>query len=295
MRQTLDRRALLIATASAPFAAASTLWPSAARASTVANDRFGALEASTGGRLGVSALDTADGTQVNYRADERFAFCSTFKFISVSAILKRSETERSLLQKRIAFTKDEVVAYSPITKNHAGAGLRVSEICAAALEYSDNTAANLIIRFLGGPAGITRFTRSINDDEFRLDRWETPLNDAVPGDPRDTSTPAAMLKDLQVLALGDFLGAAERTILVNWMKGCTTGFKRIRAGVPAGWQVADKTGTGDYGTTNDVGVVWPPGKPPIVLAIYFTQGKKSAPPRDGVVAKAAGIVADTFN
>ncbi|MBC7780346.1 MAG: class A beta-lactamase [Proteobacteria bacterium] len=290
MSQPPDRRALLRFVASVPFLGASTWVPGCAIAASAAAGHLAALELSSGGRLGVAALNTSNGAQVNHRSDERFAFCSTFKVIAAAAILKRSATESGLMQRRLVYRHDELVAYSPITEKHAGEGLTVSELCAAALQYSDNTAANLMIRLLGGPAAVTSFARSIGDGAFRLDRWETALNEALPGDPRDTSTPAAMMGSLQRLALGDALEVPERTQLVAWMRGSTTGAKRIRAGVPAGWSVADKTGTGDYGTTNDIGLVWPPGKLPIVLAIYFTQREKAALPRDDVVATAARIV-----
>jgi beta-lactamase class A len=151
-----------------------------------------------------------------------------------------------------------------------------------------------LLWLLGGPHTVTAFARSIGDDTFRLDRWETALNTAIPADARDTTTPAAMMRDLQRLALGDALGIPQREQLVAWMHGNTTGAKRIRAGLPAGWSIADKTGTGDYGTSNDIALAWPPGKPPIVLAVFFTQRGKNATPRDDVVAAAAKIVAETF-
>ncbi len=287
LRHWLNRRGFLMAAASSSLAGAHAAVPVA--------HRLAALEAETGGRLGVAAVNTADGAGVRYRADERFAFCSTFKLLAASAILKRSETESGLLQRRVVLARDRMVAYSPITQGHAGKDMTVSAICAAALQYSDNTAANAMIQLLGSPGAVTAFARSIGDRAFRLDRWETSLNGAIPGDPRDTTTPAAMMTDLQRLALGDGLGASSRVTLVEWMRGNTTGAKRIRAGVPAGWSVADKTGSGDYGTSNDVGLAWPPGKPPIVVAIYFTQRGKAAPPRDDVVAMATRIVADTFD
>ncbi|APA89734.1 class A beta-lactamase (plasmid) [Paraburkholderia sprentiae WSM5005] len=294
MKHSSVRRALLLAVASVPFTGACTLGSDSTRGFTEAQRRLGALESATGGRLGVAALNTADGTQVQHRADERFPFCSTFKVMAASAILKRSETENGLRRQHIAYTKDELVAYSPITAEHAGTGMTVSELCAAALQHSDNTAGNLLIKMLGGPAAVTAFARSIGDDPFRLDRWETELNTAIPGDPRDTTTPAAMAGSLQRLALGDALGAPERAMLIEWMRGNTTGAAKIRAGVPAAWSVADKTGGGDYGTTNDIAVMWPPGKPPIVLAVYFTQPDKDAPVRNDVVATAARIVAETL-
>ena len=252
------------------------------------------LETSSGGRLGVAAYYTADHSQLNYRADERFAVCSTSKVLITSAILKRSEKEAGLLQHRIHFTKSDLVNYSPITEQHFDDGMTVAELCAAALDYTDNTAANLLMKVLGGPSAVTAFARSIGDETFRLDRWETELNSAVPGDPRDTSTPAAMMKSLRRLALGDALGAPQRDQLVAWMRANTTGSTRIRAGVPAGWVVGDKTGTGDFGTTNDVAVAWPPSRPPIVIAIYFTQRTSDAEPRSDVLASAARIVAESF-
>jgi beta-lactamase class A len=287
------RRTLLLAAAaalSAPLAPAS----GRAAGSDAAHAGLAALESAGAVRLGVAAVNTATGARLGWRAAERFAFCSTFKVVSVSAILKRSETAPALLQQRVTYGGESLVPYSPVTEKHVGTGMTIAELCAAALQYSDNTAANLIIRALGGPAGVTRFARAIGDNTFRLDRMETALNTAIPHDPRDTSTPAAMMRDTRALAAGGLLGTAQRTMLVDWMKGCTTGGKRIRAGVPAGWQVADKTGTGDYGTTNDLGLVWPPGKPPIVLAIYLTQADKAAAPRDDIVARAAAIVTATL-
>lgn len=289
------RRTLLLAAATAPFTAACTPWAGRTEGIVAAQDRLAALESAAGGRLGIAALNTANGAWLNHRANERFALCSTFKVIAASAVLQRSATQAGLLQRRIAYKKDELVAYSPITEKHVGDGLTVAELCAAALQYSDNTAANLLMKLLGGPAAVTAFARAIGDDQFRLDRWETELNTALPGDPRDTSTPAAMAASLQRLTLGDALGGAEREQLVAWMRGNTTGATRIRAGMPADWQVADKTGSGDYGTANDIGVAWPPGKPPIVLAIYFTQPGKDAAYRNDVLASAARIAAEALS
>lgn len=294
MRHSPVRRTLLLAAASVPFTSACTSWAGRAGGSAAAQDRLAALESAAGGRLGVAALNTANGARISHRASERFPLCSTFKVLAASAILQRSAAESGLLQRRIAYTKDELVAYSPVTGKHAGEGMTVSDLCAAALQYSDNTAANLLMNILGGPAAVTAFARSIGDDAFRLDRWETELNTAIPGDPRDTSTPASMSRSLRRLALGDALGAAERGRLVAWMRGNTTGATRIRAGVPADWQVADKTGSGDYGAANDVAVAWPSGKPPVVMAIYFTQGDKDAAYRNDVLATAARIVAETI-
>jgi beta-lactamase class A len=165
--------------------------------------------------------------------------------------------------------------------------MTVAALCAATLQYSDNAAANLLLKVLGGPAAVTAFARSIGDATFRLDRWEPELNSALPGDPRDTSTPSAMARSLRALLVDDALPPAQRTQLRDWLLGNTTGDKRIRAGVPAGWRVADKTGTGARGTVNDIGALWPPERQPVLLALFYTGGKGG----DAILADAARIVA----
>lgn len=259
------------------------------------HDRLAELERASGGRLGVVALSAAKAPLATYRADERFPFCSTFKAMLAGAILHRSATEPGLLDARIPYTKAQLVTHSPITQQHVGAGMTVAELCAATMQTSDNTAANLLIARLGGPEAVTAFARSIGDTQFRLDRWETALNTAIPGDVRDTTTPAAMAHSLRRLALGESLNPSARTQLTTWLRGNTTGATRIRAGVPADWQVGDKTGTGDYGTTNDIAVLWPPGKPPVVLTVYFTQRHQQAASRSDVIAEAARLVADSLD
>nr|WP_295618671.1 class A beta-lactamase [Chamaesiphon sp. GL140_3_metabinner_50] len=184
------------------------------------------------------------------------------------------------------------MTYSPITKQHIEDGMTVAALCAAAIGYSDNTAANLLMKIIGGPEAVTTFARSIGDRQFRLDRWETALNSAIPGDLRDTSTPNAMGLSLQRLAVGDALEPHLQLQLRVWLQGNTTGSARIRAGVPTDWQVGDKTGTGDYGTANDLGLLWPPHRAPVVVAIYTTQGEKDAKARNDVIASAARIVVD---
>ncbi len=197
--------------------------------------------------------------------------CSTFKVILAGAILQRSTATPGLLDQHVRYTRQDLVANSPITEKHVADGMTVAQLCAAAIQYSDNGAANLLMRRIGGPAAVTEFARSIGDRTFRLDRWETELNTAIPGDPRDTSTPAAMAASLQALALDSALPAAERSQLQAWLRGNSTGAARIQAGMPAGWQIGDKTGSGDYGTSNDIAVLWPPTGAPVVVAIYFTQ------------------------
>lgn len=284
-----SRRTLLFAALSAPFALALT-----ARANDNPHALFETLERNAGGRLGVCARDTATGRQIHYRADERFPLCSTFKAVLAGAILARSTQVTGLLQQRVHYARSDFVTYSPITEKHLADGMTVADLCAAAIQYSDNTAANLLMKLLGGPSAVTAFMRSIGDNAFRLDRWETELNSALPADPRDTTTPAAMAQSLQTLVLGDSLPLPQREQLRAWLRGNTTGAKRIRAGVPGDWQVGDKTGTGDYGTTNDVAVIWPAAREPIVLAVYYTQQTADAKPRDDVIAAATRIVVDSL-
>ncbi len=239
--------------------------------------RFAALEEAAGGRLGVAGLNTGSGALVLYRADERFPFCSTYKALLAAAVLRRNGTEPGLLSRTVPITPADMSNYTPITRAHVGGTMTVEALCQAAVQYSDNTAANLLMRLLGGPAGVTAFARSIGDGAFRLDRWEPGLNAAVPGDARDTTTPAAMLADLRLILAGNLLGQAERAKLLGWMRDSRTGLTRIRAAAPAGWIVGDKSGGGEYGTTNDVAVLSPPGRPPLVLVVYFTQRAKDAP------------------
>ncbi|MHA7846958.1 class A beta-lactamase [Serratia sp. D1N4] len=290
------RRKLLLAAAAIPAISALTPLLAYAAGTTLqqAQQQLAALEKASGGRLGVVAINTADGKTLQLNGEQRFPFCSTFKVMAASAILQHSLSNSGFMQQRIRYQKSDLVAYSPITEKHLDSGMTVAELCAAALQYSDNTAVNLLMKQLGGPAAITAYARSIGDTTFRLDRWETELNSAIPGDERDTTTPAAMAASLQKLALGSALPQAQREQLVAWMKGNTTGDKRIRAGVPAGAMVADKTGGGDYGTTNDIGIVWRENRAPLVIAVYFTQPQQDAKANNEVIASAARIVSQAF-
>jgi beta-lactamase class A len=238
-------------------------------------------------------IDTGTGRRIQHRADERFAFCSTFKVLAASAVLRQSVTEPGLLQRRVRYARSDLVTYSPITEKHVNDGMTLGELCAAALQYSDNTAGNLLARQAGGLEAVTAFARTLGDQTFRMDRWETALNTAVPGDPRDTCTPGDMARSLQRLMLDNGLPQAQRSQLEAWMRDNTTGGQRIRAAA-GNWVVADKTGSGDYGTTNDLGVVWPGNRPPLVLAIYYTQDRQDATMRNEVVASAARIAIRTL-
>lgn len=248
-----------------------------------------ALEKSTDGRLGVFGWNVATGTRLEYRADERFPMCSTFKIMLAGALLNADAHSEDVLDKRLPIKEQELVTYSPTTGKHVGQSLSVAELCQAALQYSDNTAANLLIDAAGGTKAVTAYARAIGDSAFRLDRRETELNEAIPGDPRDTSTPKAVGRSLHALLLGNALPPKQRSLLKEWMLGNTTGGKRIRAVVPASWEVADKTGSGSYGTTNDVAVLWSEKGDPVCLTVYFTQPAQDAKWRDDIIRAATQI------
>ncbi|OYO26555.1 class A beta-lactamase [Janthinobacterium sp. PC23-8] len=258
-----------------------------------AQAQLAALEQAAGGRLGVSALHTGSGARVEHRADERFPMCSTFKAMLAAAVLARGSSEPQLLDKLVRYEAKELVSYSPITEKHVATGMRVAELCAATVQYSDNSAANFLMKLLGGPQAVTAYARSIGNQVFQLERWETELNSAIPGEVRDTTSPAATVHSLDGLLLGASLPAPQRQQLDIWMRGNTTGDQRIRAGVPAGWQVADKTGSGAYGSVNDIGVAYPSGdaSAPLVIAIYYTREQKNAPINQHIITKATRIVA----
>ncbi len=297
MRHSPLRRSLLIAALTVPVSAALARAAAALPGNTRTvspEDALAALERASGGRLGLAARDTGTGAVISHRADERFPLCSTAKLMAVAAVLRQTERRPDLLRQRMRYTAEDLAPYSVITPKNLATGMTVAQLCAAALQYSDNTALNLLLRQLGGPEVVTAFARSIGDDAFRLDRGETSLSSAAPGDERDTSTPAAMERSLRALVLENALRPDHRTLLREWLQGNTTGGRRIRAGVPRDWTVGDKTGSGSFGTTNDIAVLWRPAQAPVCIAAYFTQARKDAPAREDVIASAARIVADAM-
>jgi beta-lactamase class A len=289
----IDRRDFTIGTC-AVLAAAGVSEPAFAFAE-VLSDAFARIEAQSGGRLGVAALDTSNGSRAGHHMDERFAMCSTFKLLAAAAILGRVDAGKEHLDRRVSYAKSDLVTYSPITEKHVGDGMTLAELCEAAITVSDNTAANLLLAGLGGPDSVTALARSLGDTMTRLDRNEPTLNEATPGDPRDTTTPAAMLANIRALVLGDALAPPSRDQLKAWLLANKTGGGRLRAGLPGDWAVGDKTGSGDYGTTNDVGVIWPPGRAPIVVTIYFTETKAALEQRIAVLASVGHAIAQAFN
>lgn len=255
-------------------------------------DALSRLERQSGGRLGVAAIDTRTNARTGWRSDERFPMCSTFKLLAVAAILARVDAGHERLDRRIRFGSNDLVTYSPITKDHAdGPGMTVAELCEAAMVASDNTAANVLLANLDGPEGVTAYVRSLGDTVTRLDRIEPELNEAAIGDPRDTTSPSAMASNVRALVLENQLSVRSRERLAGWLLANKTGDKRLRAGLPADWRVGDKTGSGEKGTTNDVGVLWPPERPPVIVAAYLTETVASGDQRNETLAAVARIIA----
>jgi beta-lactamase class A len=256
-----------------------------------AADRWLDIERGVHGRLGVALLDTAIGTLEGHRLDERFALCSTFKFIAAALTLARVDAGQERLDRAVAIRRADLLEYAPIAEKHVGQAMSVAQLCEAAVTVSDNTAANLLLAGAGGPAGVTAFARRIGDSVTRLDRTEPELNEGTPGDPRDTSTPRAMATTLQTLLLGNALSDRSRAQLVAWMTATSTGAHRLRAGLPGDWRLAHKTGTGRLGITNDVGVIWPPRRAPLVVVTYLAECKSPESAREGALAEVARRVA----
>ncbi|MFN3582429.1 class A beta-lactamase [Phenylobacterium sp.] len=274
----LPRRAVLAGGAAVVLGAAAPL------------PDFQALERRLeGGRLGVHA--TNGKANLSYRAGERFPMCSTFKTLLAARVLVRVDAGEEQLDRAIAYGPADMLPHAPVTAAHLAEGrLSVEALCEAIVQVSDNPAANLLLKTVGGPAGLTAWLRAIGDDVTRLDRWETELNSSIPGDPRDTTTPAAMTRVCAKLLQGDVLKPASRERLSVWLEGTSTGLKRLRANLPAGWRAGDKTGTGDNGSANDVAVFWPPGGGLILAAGYVTATKVPLAVREEVLAEVGRLV-----
>ncbi|MEV7603094.1 class A beta-lactamase [Kitasatospora sp. NPDC089797] len=275
--------------ASTPPAASAAAATTATAATDRAEASFAALEQQFGARLGVFAVDTGSGREVTHRDGERFAFASTIKSLAAGALLKKASDAD--LDKVVHYRQEDVLAWAPITSQHVATGMRLRDIAAASIQYSDNTAANLVVAELGGPAAVQQSLRDLGDSTTSVDRTEPTLNEATPGDTRDTSTPRVLAADLRRYVLGDALGADRRNLLTDWLVGNTTGGPFVRAGVPADWKIGDKTGNAGYGTRNDVAVAWPSGgRSPIVIVLLSDRGKADATSDDALLAQATKTV-----
>jgi beta-lactamase class A len=271
------------------------LTASAASGKDDAAARIAAIETRVGGRIGVAALDTSNSKRVDYWADERFSMCSTFKFLAAAAVLKHVDEKQAKLDRFVSYGARDILEYAPVTKEHLEeGGMTLGSLCAAAIKQSDNTAGNLLLSAIGGPAGLTNFVRELGDRVTRLDRIEPELNSTIPGDERDTTTPAAICSDMRRLLLGDALSESSRHQLEGWLQHNETGGPMIRAGIPANWIVGDKTGRGANGATNDIAIMRPPDRAPILLAIYSVGSTATANDRAAAIAEVAKIVAESM-
>jgi len=276
-------------TASAPTSPATTSSAAPSAPAPAALAGVADLEAAYGARVGAWVLDTGTGQVLEHRADERFAHASVLKLLLVGLVLDRVTDAE--LDAVVPIEADDVLEYAPVTSQHVGTGLPLREVMEAAIVVSDNTAANLLIERLGGPAAVQAAVRELGNEVTDVDRTEPDLNEATPGDPRDTSTPAALGASIEHLVLGDVLPADRRALLGQWLRDNTTGDAAIRAGVPAGWAVGDKTGSGGYGTRNDAGVVWPAdGGAPLVVVLLTDRGTAGATSDDGLLADVTRLV-----
>jgi beta-lactamase class A len=258
---------------------------------------FAALEALHGGRLGVAVLNTATGDSMSYRANERFPMCSTFKLLAVAAVLHKVDQGNERLDRWVPYGQKDLLDHAPVTRaNVEKGGLPLHDLCEAAIEVGDNTAANLILASLGGPAAATAYARSIGDTVTRIDRTEPTANTCIPGDPRDTTTPSVMAANLNKLTQGgETLTSGSQDLLTEWLFNCQTAASRIPAGLPHGWKSGDKTGSGANGTANDVAILSYGNRAPIFVAAYYTGSKAPDAEIDGVLAEVGQIVSSRYS
>jgi beta-lactamase class A len=251
------------------------------------------LESRHGGRLGVAALDLGERTSLSHRGSERFAMCSTFKFLLAAAVAARVDAGDEQWDRKIPYGKKDLIPWTPVTgkeENLKAGSMTVADLCEASMTWSDNTAANLLLSTIGGPEGLTNYLRSIGDATTRLDRIEPGLNANVRGDERDTSTPAAMISTMEKLLFSAPLTEASKEKLIGWLVANHTGDKRIRAAMDPAWRTGDKTGTGENGAANDIAVIWPTGRKPFLIVVFYESVQATAEQRETVIADAARLV-----
>jgi len=289
----MDRRGLMAGVAA--FTLAGCAGPQQVGPSVSANAALAALEARVGGRLGALVLDTASGRMTGHRYDEVFAMCSTFKLALAAVVLQQADQGRLKLDTALNYTQTDMVPHAPVTgPNLAKGAMRIIDLAEAAQKTSDNVAANLLIKHLGGPAAITAIFRSWGDDVTRLDRYEPDLNNVPSREVRDTTTPRAFARTMARLLTDDrILNPASRDILIQWMVETSTGMKRIRGGLPASWKSGNKTGTANSANfnnkTNDVAIFWPPARPPVIVTAFYEADGKYEQSRDADQAVLADV------
>ncbi len=286
MQSRITRRALLAAAICIPGCSGFPAAPSSGFL-----ERLTAIRSRIGGRIGVHALDTHSGRRLRFDDDSRYAMASTFKLLLAAAILAGVDRGALSLDRRVPLTERDLVPYAPVTSKHTQRGwITVRELCAAIIEVSDNPAANLLLGFIGGPEGLTRFARTLGDRMTRLDRYEVELNSNLPDDPRDTTSAGAMAASVERVLVGDVLTEDSRALLIDWLVNATTGLKRLRAGLPQHWRVGDKTGSGANGALNDVAIAWPRGRRPVIMAVFMSGSTQSADALNAAHAEIAGEI-----
>ena len=258
-----------------------------------APDAIADYEHATGGRVGFFARNAATGRELAWRANERFTMCSTFKASLAALVLSRVDAGSEQLERRLAYTAADIQPYAPAAKEHLAEGsMTVAAMCQAAVEISDNTCANVLLREVGGPQALTRFWRSVGDKASRLDHNEPELNRSKPPNQQDTTTPAAMARTIAMLTTGHALSPASRERLVGWLVACQTGVKKLRAGLPQDWRVGDKTGNNGSDAHGDIAIAWPPGSGPIAICAYVQGGKPTPEQQDALFAALGRVVAE---
>lgn len=252
-------------------------------------------EARLKARVGVAIYDTASGENWLYQADDRFPMASTFKVLACAALLAKTDAGTESLDRKVKVARSDLVTYAPVTEKLVGQEASLGTLCAATMRTSDNTAANIVLDALGGPEAVTAFMRSIGDDVTKLDRREPDLNEARPGDLRDTTSPAAMATSLRRLVEGTALSPASRDQLIEWLAGNEVGGPLLRAGIPQDWRIGDRTGAGGYGTRGVVAVIWPPDRAPLFAAIYITGTGSPMEDRNRAIAGIGKALANTVS
>jgi beta-lactamase class A len=289
-RLRVTRRTLLTAAVSTLVATGCAL-----RAASLQRDfatQLAAIQARVGGRIGVCALDTAYQVELSFNAQHRYAMCSTFKLLLAAAVLSRVDAGTLTLDSKLAFHPEDMVSHAPVTAARLAEGrMSVRDLCAAMIEVSDNPAANILLSVVDGPSGLTQFLRSSGDPITRLDRTELALNTNYPGDPRDTTTPKAMVQTMEKLLLGDTLSTQSRMKLIAWLRQSTIGMRRLRAGLPSQWNAGDKTGSGANGAVNDVLIAWPPGRSAVIAAVYMSDSVLATSVLEQAHAQIGGLIA----
>ncbi|OMH39286.1 class A beta-lactamase [Motiliproteus sp. MSK22-1] len=274
------------------FALAAITFTHSVQAQEEFQKKIAAIESKLDGRIGVAILNLHSGDKWTYKADSRFPVSSTFKVQLCGAILAKVDAGKESLNRPITFKKSEIVSWSPITEKRVQTGMSVGELCEATITMSDNTAANLLLDMIGGPQGLTMFLRKIGDDITRLDRWETKLNEGVPGDLRDTTTPTAALGTLEKLLFGKVLSMSSRKQLTDWMINDKVADDLLRTSLPEGWKIGDKSGAGGYGSRSIIAFIMPPNKGPTLVTIYLTENEVDFSTRNRMIAEIGRLIVE---